>query len=337
MRIATLRFLQGLFLLGLPLFFALGCQSVLRAGSTTMQRLSLDNNMERLSIGDTLAQADKRFGEKQYRVAAALYRQFIDESQDDKARERVYVQMGRCYYNDMVRSVFDAQSVYEEYLVEYPNGAYRQQVEEELNRLEIIRANRVKRLQLHFEQAAGDVSKLEAAVENHPNDANLQRLLGNALWDVRRFDDAVQHYKRSIEIDAALQEYHLYQKRMLIDEKGNAVPITPEMQLTMENESNPLVVYDMHEYKSRQTQNEYAAGEAYYNVQGRVRNQSSSTQQNVMVEVTFYNPSREQLDVQKDAVGDMPPGAVRAFGVQASRYDDIYNIQSYEVKAYGQR
>ena len=56
----------------------------------------------------------------------------------------------------------------------------------------------------------------------------------------------------------------------------------------------------------------------------------------VTVEVVFLNPARQQLDVQRDAVGTMPPGSVRAFGIQATRYDNIYNIADYRCQAYEQ-
>jgi len=67
-----------------------------------------------------------------------------------------------------------------------------------------------------------------------------------------------------------------------------------------------------------------------------VRNQGARLLRNVAIEVIFYNPAHEQLDAQRCQVGDLPPGAVRAFGVQARRYDDIYNIASYECRAYEQ-
>jgi tetratricopeptide (TPR) repeat protein len=310
--------------------------ALLPASCRSSGEISLGESVNRLSQGGTLAQADKRFEEKQYQVAAALYRQALDGCPEGETRERIYVQIGRCSYNDQVQSLHDAQAVYSEYLERYPQGVFRQEIADELARIQMIRANREEKVQRKYDQAEGDVEKIQAALNEHPYDAELHLRMGNALWELERYDEALKHYLKSQEINAALKEYDLLKKRMMLDQDGKVVPLTPDVARRIEQERNPIVIFGVNEYKSRLEQSVFGAREVYYNVQGMVRNQGARLLRNVAIEVIFYNPAHEQLDAQRCQVGDLPPGAVRAFGVQARRYDDIYNIASYECRAYEQ-
>jgi len=112
------------------------------------------------------------------------------------------------------------------------------------------------------------------------------------------------------------------------------VPVTPALQMQIERERNPLVISDLHDFRSRPILEYYSASEAFYNVTGMVRNQSSRYLHGVVVEVRFYNASRSLLGVERAGVGNCPPGAMRGFSVRASSADNIYNISSYECLAY---
>ncbi|HUT23379.1 MAG TPA: FxLYD domain-containing protein [Sumerlaeia bacterium] len=321
-----------------PFFIAGFCLTVALApaGCRSPGEMSLGESVNRLSLSGTLAQADKRFAEKQYRVAAALYRQALEDYPEGEKRERIYVQIGRCFYNDQVQSLHDAQAAYSGYLERYPQGVFRQEVTDELTRIRMVRANREEEVRRKYDQAEGDVEKIQAALNEQPYDAELHLRMGHALWELERYDEALQHYLKSQEINAALKEYDLLKKRMMVDEDGKIVPLTPDAARQIEREQKPLIIFGVNEYKSRIGRGVLGAREVYYNVQGMVRNQSSRLLRNVAIEVVFLNPAREQLDVQRSYVGDLPPGAVRAFGVQARRYDDIYNIAGYECRAYEQ-
>ena len=63
-----------------------------------------------------------------------------------------------------------------------------------------------------------------------------------------------------------------------------------------------------------------------------VRNQGSHLLENVWVEATFYNVARQVMDTQAVRIGSVSPGSVRAFRIEAESYDNLYNIDSYELR-----
>ena len=289
---------------------------------------------QRVALYDDVHRADHLFSEKNYELAAVKYHQLTDKYPESKTRQRMLMQLGLCYYNEQIQALQDAQDSYVAYLDQYPAGHYQDEATRNLQRIKTVRANRSQAIQSKQVKVADDISKLKAATKSDPYNAELFLKLGNAHWNLQQYDEAVQAYTQAMEIDAALQEHELIVNRMTIDSDGNTIILTPELRRELEREKNPLVIFDMHEYNSRLLYDTQAAREAYYNVLGKIRNQSSRLLDNVTVEVAFYNPNGDLLDVNEVTIGRMPPGGVRIFRARASSYTNIYNIQRYECSAH---
>ncbi|MFC1601594.1 FxLYD domain-containing protein [Candidatus Sumerlaeota bacterium] len=290
----------------------------------------------RVFLADDVWVANRRFKQGSYGLALAKYQRLIDQYPEGRLRQRLYLKRGACLYNDQVQSLPGAQAAYLDYLADYPYpaGRYRQEADDQLERIRAIRANRENSTDAVRNGVQDDVAQLRAALEKHPYDDKLYLRLGNALWQLERYEQAAQAYVKGQQINAALKEYDWLQKRLMVDEQGNVRPVTPVMQRQIERERNPIVIFDLNEYYARLTTDQDASRLTHYNVIGKARNQSSRRLRGVVVEVSFYNPARKLLDVQQAAIGDLPPGAVRVFRVKSDNYDNIYNILKYECRAY---
>ncbi|NQU43713.1 hypothetical protein HQ520_10530 [bacterium] len=265
-------------------------------------------------------------------MAVIKYRQVLQEAPDSEQRERILLQLGNCFFNEQFRSLHDAHEAYLRYTIEYPQGFYIDEAQRSLDRIRAILANRDEVDRAQKEVAAKTVEELTKLIEQNPYDADLSLRLGNALWELERYDEAVKAYLKSTEINAWLQEHDLIRKRLMVNEDGDVIPVTPEKERELERESNPLIVSNLNEYHSRlKATRDGQAGEVFYNVTGIVHNRGSQFLRRAEVEVRFYNAAREILDVKVAQVGNMPPGAIRGFSLRATNYDNIYNITSYEA------
>lgn len=295
---------------------------------------------QRVALSEDIRLANRRFEQKQYLVARAMYRRLIDKYPDCPARQEMMVKIGQCFFNDQFHSLHDARMAYLEYLENYPTGFYADDARENLRRIDALMNVREQTVDGRMDRVAENIKKIQDAIAKDPenaqlyNSADLYVRLGDALWKLDRYDEAKDAYVKARELNPELAQHPNIVKRVGTGPDGKPIALTPEAQKEIERDQNPLVVFDDHSYNSRSSKDVFTAREVYYNVQGLVRNQSSKLLKGVVVEVRFLDAARNQLDSQRETVGDMPPGSVRAFGVRASRFDNIYNVAAYECHAY---
>ncbi len=229
-----------------------------------------------------------------------------------------------------------------EYLEEYPGGAFSEEARRNLDRIDNIQNFYRTTYDMRMGALAERIEKIKKQIQDDPdnadlyNNANLYFTLGNALWHLNRYDEAVQAYQKCQELDPQFIEDEKIISRVAIDTEGNMVPLTPEVRREIDRDRNPLIIFDDHAYNSRMSEDFLSARQVDYNVTGLVRNQSDRNLRGVMVEVRFLNSARQLLDVRYEHIGNLGPGAIRAFGVQSNRYDNIFNISTYECRAYEQ-
>ena len=297
---------------------------------------------ERVALSEDVRLADRRFEQKQYLVARAMYRRLLAKYPDSPARQEMMLKIGECFFNDQIHSLHDARIAYLEYLEAYPEGFYTDEARKNLQLIDAKMNGRQRAVETRLDRVAENIKKIETAIAEDPdnadlyNSADLHMRLGDALWKLERYDEALEAYLKARELNPALAEHERIRQRVGAGPDGKPIAVTPAKRKEIERDLNPLVVFDDHAYTSRGSKDVFTAREIYYNVQGLVRNQSSRPLRGVVVEVRFHDAARNQLDVQRRAIGDIPPGSVRAFGVQATRFDNIYNVAGYECFAYEQ-
>lgn len=295
---------------------------------------------QEIALADDVRLAKKRFSQKRYLVARAMYRRLVEKYPDGPVRQEMMIQIGRCFFNDQVKSLHDARMAYMEYIEAYPGGAFVNEARESIQSIDNVHAIRKTTYEMRVGALAKKIETIKNQIQRDPdnstlyNNAELYYTLGNALWKLKRYEEAVDAYLKCQELHPPYKDEALIAQRMAVDADGNIVPLTPEIQEEIARERNPLIVFDDYAYNSRMANDFLSAREVFYNINGLVRNQSTRNIRNVLVEVRFFNAAKQILDVQREHIGTMPPGAIRAFGVQSSRYDNIYNISSYECVAY---
>ncbi len=276
--------------------------------------------------------AEQEFENGNYAMAAAQYDCLYNLHPDEKRKEYFLIQKGWCLYR--IDDFVDAQRAFEQYLEQYPEGQYADKAGEYLTNISVVRRKERKLDEQIIKEAEGDIQRLEDMLTSQPYNAQLHYELANTYWKLKKYDKAAKEYLEATQIDAALKENELVQRRLTVNNEGRNVPLTPELRKAKEHERNPLVIFDVHDYSMRQKRDVYSARHTYILVAGKVRNQSSRLLRNVVIETTFFNVHREMMDVKTYRIGTMGPGDVRGFVVQSSFADDISNVYSYDTEAF---
>ena len=275
--------------------------------------------------------ANQEFEDQNYDVAIAKYDYLTHSHPSNDKRQFFIMQQGLAFY--LIQSYHDAEKVFHNYLRRHPEGLYKSQAETYLTKIEALRSQKRRNYVLQRKQIKGDIKLLREMLKRDPYNAQVHYDLANKLWELGKYNEAASHYLKAGDINAALQENELLKNRLMIDEQGEVVPVTPERQRELEREQNPLIVFDIHSYKQRIKPDYLGASKAFQTVAGKVRNQSKRVHRGVYVSVNFYNMHHELLDTQSYYVGAMAPNEVRAFLVKGQNYDNIYNIDHFECTA----
>jgi hypothetical protein len=72
------------------------------------------------------------------------------------------------------------------------------------------------------------------------------------------------------------------------------------------------------------------ARERYYNVAGQAVNRSGHPLEDARITVTIYGMGQMVYDTQTASLGTLQPGETRAFSVQFSKFDNIFNVTHHE-------
>ena len=282
-------------------------------------------------LAPSVKEAQENFQKQQYGAAVAKYTHLIKNHPDSEKRQYFMVEKGRALY--LLRSFHDAEKTFRQYMRLYPDGLYRAEAEAYLTKIQVLRSQKEQSDQLVRETIKDDIKVLKEMLKRDPYNAHLHYNLANKLWNLEKYEEAASYYLKAAEIDAALQESELINNRLMIDENGEVVPITPDIQQEIEKEKNPLVIFDTHQYQQRNRPDTLGVSKSFQTITGKVRNQSQNVLRNVSVYVEFYNMHHEILDTQSYYVGTMAPREVRAFLVKGRNFDTIDNIDHIEYSA----
>lgn len=315
---ARLRTLLLLVVMGGVLAASTGCTSTLREIRLHKQR----------------SEALEAFAQHDYALAAARFESLSDRYPDSIRRQEMMREQGISLY--LLGSYHSAREVFQKYLKQYPEGPLVSDVQSYLDKIEILTASGPLADAQVLQAAKSDLNTLYQLQKQHPHDPEVCYALGNKLWQLGQKEEALRFYGKAQELNATYQEKALIRERMIVNEDGEVVPISPEMIEQRYLEEHPLVVFDTHHYTSRATADNdgetWSARQRFYQVTGRVRNQSSRLIHDVEVEVQFLNLHNELLDVKVVRLGSLGPGVVKAFRVKSGDFDNIFNISNYRCQ-----
>lgn len=276
-----------------------------------------------------LKRANEAFQQDRYALAATLYESLSDRYPSTKRREDMIMNQAMALYK--LKDYHDARNVYLNYLQEFPEGRYVEEARDRLDKINVFLTAGRRPSDRQIEQAKEDLAKLRALRKEYPYSPDIAYALGNLYYEMGDYEEAVRFYYEAQQLNAAYKEKELISQRMLINNQGEPVPMTREAQQQYLKNENPLVLFNLNDYKASQ-QGQYITGnpDIYFCVTGLIRNQSDTIKRDVTIEVRFLNVNHEIQDVTYVRLGNLAPQEVRAFRATATKFDNIYNIAEYE-------
>ena len=287
---------------------------------------------------DNYYAANRDFKHQDYPYSIVRYQRFLGEyKRPSEKREIALINLGRSYME--MRAYLDAERVFEQYLIEFPEGRFLETAREGLAQVQRTNDERRQRLAGDIAAAQKEAEQIEAKLSERPNDPDLLVALGNAHWKVGRYKSAGEAYLKAIEINPLLRDNPLLLERLIFDMNGNLIPITsPQQRIAIENEREPLVIENLHEYASRGVNDFFSSRRSFYMVTGMVRNRSTRPILAVRVEATFYDALEQILEVGTASIGTLYPKESRPFVVNSALdAETMGNIAQYRCEALFQR
>lgn len=274
--------------------------------------------------------AVKAYDEKRYGVAATAIENLLDRyPPGSPERGELLYRQAKSYYN--LKNFHDAENAANAYLEEFPQGTFKDELGQNVIEMEAARANPDPVETDRLEKSRKDLAELLALEKEHPTDPQIKYYLGNLYYELQNYPEAGKYYFEAQALEAAYKEKELIQKRLFINASGQPETLTPSAVRQIEQEKNPLIIFDKLTYYQRNDQDPFSAGRVYYNITGKVRNQGTQPVRGAELEVRFMDQLNQVLDVQMVRLGTLYPGDVRAFLAQASRYDNILNVANVDI------
>jgi tetratricopeptide (TPR) repeat protein len=281
-----------------------------------------------IALHSKLSDANKAFESMDYTMAATRYKSIRDRYPDSPRLEDLMMRQAISHYS--IADYHQARDVLLACQKEYPNGRHSADAGEYLKKIDVFMLRETKADLAVLEKATEDLDQLVRLTVKHPGDHRILTAIGNLHWELGNYDDAIRHYHDAQMIAATYEERDLKNDRLVLDNQGKPVPLTPRNMKELEIERHPVMVYDLHEYHSRRADGVLGGDLQFFNLSGRIMNRSLRYIQNITIEVRFLNAQLNILDVQNVYIGTLGPGHIRSFLVKADSYDNLYNIVDYE-------
>ncbi|MCC6794750.1 MAG: hypothetical protein IT366_06490 [Candidatus Hydrogenedentes bacterium] len=226
-----------------------------------------------------------------------------------------------------IGSYRDAIDMYREYLELAPEGRYAEAAKGQREALE----TEYKAKFQTPEQLDEEVGKLSGALQQDPNNVQLQIQLANTLWKRGDYDRAAKIYYQVIGANPALANEPDLRDRIESLPNGEIIVLTPAEIQRREVERQPLVVFNTAAFRSGKDL--FTREPLYFAVTGQVVNQSKSVLYGVQVVVTIYGFGNMVYDTSNVNIGRMNPGEVRAFSTRFSNFDNIDEVHRFDCVA----
>lgn len=250
------------------------------------------------------------------------------------SREAVeaHYHLGLAY--DAIRDLRNAQIQLKQYLDRAPDGEYADDA----------RA-RVQQLSGTLDEKFVSPSEIDSRIATArqraaqaPDEVGPQLELADLLWSKENYAEAGDVYTKILQRWPALKDDTVIRQRMYRDNAGAWRPLDPDTTLRLAADQDPLVVYNTTSFRSARTGDNSRSFQAQkYNVTGEAMNRGSSKMTDVELAVTIYGFGGKVFETKNVKVGTLAPGAARPFSVVFENFDDIENVNRFDVKGYFSR
>ncbi|MFM1919700.1 MAG: hypothetical protein RLZZ303_1334 [Candidatus Hydrogenedentota bacterium] len=177
------------------------------------------------------------------------------------------------------------------------------------------------------------IAQVEERVKREPNESAHRLLLADLNWKRGNYDAAGTLYRELLRDFPGLARDKVVTQRMQQQADGGWTTMTPERAIQEDTEKNPLVLYGVSSYTSRELRGDLRYYYVdFYHVSGYVVNQSRAVVRNVFVDVTIYGFGGQIFDTQSINIGQLKPNQRRTFAVRFNNFDDVNNVQRYDCQ-----
>ena len=175
------------------------------------------------------------------------------------------------------------------------------------------------------------IRDVQARATASPEDAAVKMELANLYWDAARYAEAGKVYQELLAKWPNLMNDTVVRTRVALEKDGTLTVLSPQEAERRYREQEPLQIFNVSSFRSGRFDNWNAtASEKYYNVAGQAVNRSERPLEDVRITVTIYGMGQMVYDTQAVSLGTLQPGEVRAFNVQLSKFDSIFNVSRHE-------
>ncbi len=267
----------------------------------------------------------------EYSVAIPRLLQLIEEYPNTRAGQEAHYYLGLAYYR--IGEYFQAKEEFDRFLEVAGDNAMRENAQRLLSSLDETVDQRYETP----EELEGELGEVQAEALANPNNLAKQLEYADLLWRNHRYEDAGTVYADILAGWPQLENDAMLRTRVERNPDGTLTVLSPDEVKRRLAEEQPLVVFNTTSFRSgRDRVFTRSVQERIFNVTGQVVNRGPQTLHNVQLIVTIYGFSNQILDTRTIGLGSMPSGVVRPFSVQFLNFDNIENVQRYDVVAtYG--
>ena len=246
----------------------------------------------REQAADELLSAEKALTDGQYALARMKFMMVLeDHPESETARFGLGVSHFRLGAYD------NADRHFARYLDNFPKGMYAAESVYYLSEIEKIRLARQKELERQVEKRLEQAVAAQSAVKADPDNPRLRVELGNAYWNMDRYEDAAAEYVKAVELDGRYRADADVRSRVEFGPGGRVVVLTPRELDRRDREENPVVLTNDNGYRAGR--NPFDFQYSWYIVSGQVRKRSTRRVRGVAVDVTVFDLSGQVLDARR--------------------------------------
>ena len=269
-----------------------------------------------------LAEAKRMVKAGEYSLVIPRLQQLTSAFPGDQAAIEARYYLGLSYFN--IGGYGDALQNFREYAELAPQGENIASAKEHIQRMTENAPSTPAETSVKIRDALA-----RAAMK--PEDASIKMELANLYWDAARYDEAGRVYQELLAKWPNLMNDTVVRTRVALEKDGTLTVLSPQETERRFREQDPLQIFNVSSFRSGRFEDWNAtARERYYNVAGQAVNRSAGPLEDARITVTIYGMGQMVYDTQTVSLGTMQPGETRAFSVQFSKFDNIFNVTRHD-------
>lgn len=269
-----------------------------------------------------LAEAKRMVKGGEYSLVIPRLQQLTSAFPGDAAAIEARYYLGLSYYN--IGGYDDALRNFREYAELAPQGENIAAANDHILRL----TQNAPSTPTEMDQKIRDAQTRAAA---NPEDTAVKMELANLYWDAARYAEAGRVYQELLAKWPNLMNDTVVRTRMAREKDGTLTVLSPQEAERRYREQEPLQIFNVSSFRSGRFEDWNAtARERYYNVAGQAVNRSERPLEDARITVTIYGMGQMVFDTQTVSLGTLQPGETRAFSMQFSKFDNIFNVTRHE-------